>query len=131
MKALAFILLIGVFVRHSAHNWLLSDGYSPAAIYYMLGGMWEATLCLVLAWVAYGYRYSIWRGILTAALFIGALEGFQTTGCRLAITDIKAVPRGANLCDYATGFPVGAVTTSVYLLGLCWMIVRAFRGRSA
>jgi len=130
VKVVAFILLLGVFIRHTGHNWLTS-GYPPAALYYMLGGIWEATLCLVLAWIAYGYRYSIWRGLITASLFIGAFEGLQASACRLAISDIKAVPRGTNLCDYATGLPVGAVMMSAYLLMICWHFGRAYRGRPA
>jgi len=130
VKALAFVLLLGVFLRHNSGNWLASvSGLSPAAMFYILGGMWEVTLCALLLWLVAAYPWSLWQGIASAGLLIGVAEGFQVFACRLAITDIKAVPRGANLCDFATGFPVGAVTTSIYLLGLCWMIGRAYRGR--
>lgn len=131
MKLIAFALLVGVFLRHSGHHWLASDGYSPAAVFYMLGGLWEALLCAVGAAVAYGYRASIWRAVALSALVIGALEGLQVTGCRLAVSDIRAVPKGANLCDYATGLPVGAVAFSLYVIVIAWTVGRAMRGQPA
>lgn len=132
MKALAFVLILGVFIRHDSPNWLAAlSGMTPAAVFYILGGMWEVVLCTLLLWLVAGYPYTIWQAIASVALLVGISEGFQMFACRLAIVDIKAVPRGQNLCDFATGFPVGAVTTSLYLLALCWIVGRAYRGRSA
>lgn len=132
MRALAIILLVGVFLRHDTANWL-ADGstFSAGAWFYVLGGAWEVMLCGLLLWAVMGYPWTIWRGISSAALLIGMSEGAQIAGCRLAIDDIKAVPIGANLCDHATGLPVGAVMMSGYLLLLCWHIGRAIRERSA
>ena len=132
MKALAFVLLLGVFIRHDSANWLASiTGLTPAAMFYILGGLWEFTLCSLLLFMVLGYPYTLWRGLASAGLVIGVLEGFQIFACRLAIADIGAVPMGANLCDFSTGFPVGAVMTSLYLFMICWHFGRAYRGRSA
>ena len=132
MKAFAVALLVGVFLRHGSANWL-SDGssLSAAAWFYILGGAWEFTLCALLLWVVMGYRWTIWRGLCTAALVIGMLEAAQVSVCRLAISDIRAVPVGVSLCDYATGMPMGAVMMSLYVLLICWHFGRAIRERSA
>lgn len=131
MKVIAFALLVGVFIRHSGHTWLSGSGYSPAAVFYMLGGLWEALLCALGAALVYGARRTVWSGVALAALTIGALEGLQVTGCRLAIADIRAVPSGANLCDYATGLPVGAVAFSLYLIVIAWHVGRGINGKPA
>lgn len=132
MKALAFVLLLGAFIRHDSANWLASfTGMKPAALFYILGGMWETTLCALVLWMMLDYPASIWRNLAAGGAVIGALEGFQMFACRLPITDIKAVPAGMNLCDYVTGVPVGAVMTSLYVVMLAYYVGGAFRGRSA
>ena len=132
MSRVAVILIIGVFLRHDAANWLASGSrLSPAAWHYILGGAWEVMLCALLLWVVYGYRWSVWRGIASTALVIGMLEGMQISACRLAVDDIRAVPVGMNLCDFRLGLPVGAVMTSLYLIMLAWQVGRAIRERSA
>lgn len=132
MKALAFVLVLGAFIRHDAANWFASvSGMKPAAIFYVLGGMWEATLCLLILWMMADYPESMWRNLAAGGALIGFLEAFQMAGCRLSITDIKAVPPGVNLCDFVTGVPIGAVMTSLYVVMLAYYVGRAIRGRSA
>ena len=131
MKPLAAALLIGVFARHGAANWLAEgSSLSSAAWFYILGGVWEATLCGLILWAIMGYRWTLWRGLASAGCLIGMMEGSQLAVCRLGITDIKAVPTGVNLCDYWSGFPVGAVAFSLYLLIICWHFGRYVRERA-
>lgn len=130
MRALAFVLVVGVFARHGLANAIAEHStLSPAAWFYVLGGAWEVALCACLAWAIIGYRASLWRSLGLAACAIGAIEGAQMSACRLAITDIRAVPAGANLCDFATGLPVGAVLFTLYLLGISYAIGASFRNR--
>jgi integral membrane sensor domain MASE1 len=118
MKWLGSLLLVGVFLRHDTSQWL--PGYSPAAWFYVLGGLWEITLCAsLLIWVSQ-------TSLLTAALWIGILEGAQVSVCRLATKDIDAV-HGQNLCDALTGLPVGATMTALYLGIVCVAIGKAWR----
>ena len=106
MRWLASILLIGVFARHNLAFSL--PGYSPAAWFYILGGMWEACLCFSL-------MLFLKAPLVLAALWIGILEGAQISTCRLLTADITQIPKGANLCDHLTGLPIGATMTALYL----------------
>lgn len=130
MKFAAIILLIGVVVRHYGIFWL-SDltGFSSQAIIYILSGLWEFVLCGILLFIAYGYRWSIWRGLACSALLIGMVEGLMQSGCRLAVKDVRAA-KGANLCDYATGLPVGAVVASLAIVMIAWHFGRLVRERT-
>ena len=125
MKRLALVLLAAIFLRHGAANWL-ADGsdLSAAAWFYVLGGALEALLCAVILLMIYGYQRTVWRALAAAALLIGIIEGAQISACRLAVDNIRAVPEGMNLCDYATGFPVGAVMFSLYLIFVCYELGR-------
>ena len=128
MKWFTALLLVGVFVRHDAVN--LIAGWvdmTPAAVFYILGGFWEAILCGVIFLIAIHAKPSIWRVLLEIAMAIGILEGLEVSVCRIGITDIYAVPAGVNLCDYLTGFPVGKALMAVYFLITVWSVGRATR----
>jgi len=119
------LLAIGVFVRHSGSTWL--SEYLPisaAGIFYALGGLWEATLCttlIALLWCL--RRTNVFYRLAIAACGIGALEGMQMFACRFAVGgSIGLVPKGANLCDYAVGLPIGHVLLALYFLILCWVM---------
>jgi len=131
VKLAAIILLIGVTLRHYGIAWLSDlSGFSSQAVIYILSGLWEFVLCGILLFIAYGYRWSIWRGLLTSALLIGMVEGLMQSGCRLAVKDIRAA-KGANLCDFATGLPVGAVVASLAIVMIAWHIGRLIRERAS
>ena len=67
--------------------------------------------------------------MLTAAT-IGIIEGLQTTGCRLAISDIRQVPRGVDYCEFVTGIPnIGHAIFAVYFLFVCYIIGRFYYRR--
>jgi len=119
MRAVAIILVVGVFIAHDGANWL-ADGtrYSPAAVFYMLHGAWGAVLSALLLVVITAAAASVWRDLSIAALVISIIEGVQIPACRLAIADMKAVPRGVSLCDHATGLPVHAVFLSLEVLAV-------------
>jgi hypothetical protein len=119
MRWLGPILLVGVFIRHNTASWF--PGYSPAAWFYIFGGMWEILLCALFLFLVRG------SGLVTSALWIGILEGAQVSACRLLTTDISQVPKGANLCDHLTGLPIGATMTALYLGIVCWAIGKAWR----
>lgn len=124
MKWIACLLLLGVTIRHNAANWLAESSFTPAAWFYMLGGLWEATLCAVLLWVLLAAKDSVYRNLALAAMAIGILEGLQVTGCRLLVADISKVPRGTSLCDWVSGLPIGAAMVSTYVLIICYGILR-------
>lgn len=124
MKWIACLLLLGVTLRHNGANWLAESSFTPAAWFYMLGGLWEVALCAVLMWVLLAAKFSIYRDLALFAMVIGILEGLQVTGCRLLVADISKVPRGASLCDWTTGLPIGATMVSAYVLILCYGILR-------
>ena len=128
MKAIASLLLLGVFIRHDAVTWIASTvGMTPAAIFYILGGIWEAILCAVLLMIFWVAKKSIWRNLAIAAMLIGILEATQVSVCRMAISDIRAVPQGTNLCDFVSGLPIGISLTCLYFLILCWSVGHATR----
>lgn len=128
MRFLAILLVSGAFMRHGAANVLAGSlGIAAPGWFYILGGAWEVVLCGSVAWMAYGYRESMWRWLVLAAASIGALEGAQISACRLAVADMASVPSGANLCDFATGLPVGPVMFTLYLLIVSYGIGLACR----
>ena len=120
MRWLSPILLIGVFLRHNTSHWL--PGYSPAAWFYVLGGLWEVALCASLL-------LFLRAPLAISALWIGILEGAQVSICRLATKDIDAV-HGQNLCDALTGLPIGATMTGLYVILVCWAIGKEWRKRA-
>lgn len=123
MRLVAIILIVGVFLVHDGANWL-ADGsrFTPAAVFYMLHGAWGAVLSAALLLVLVAATASVWRDLAIAALVISIIEGLQIPACRLAVSDIKAVPRGMSLCDHVTGLPVHAVLLTLEMLALCWII---------
>ena len=120
MKIIAAILLIGVFLRHGSHNLLAGNtALSPAAWFYILGGLWEVVLCGVLLFILLSAKgqlkyFAIW------AMIIGILEGLQISVCRLSIDNLSSVPKGTDLCDYLLGVPLGATEAATYLLAVCF-----------
>ncbi len=123
MRAIAIVLVVGVFLAHDAANWI-ADGsrFTPAAVFYMLHGAWEATLSALLLAVLVVVKASMWRDLAVAALVISIVEALQMTACRLAISDIKAVPRGVSLCDYATGLPVHGVLLTLEVFAIFFIM---------
>lgn len=126
MRVIAALLVIGVFLRHNSAKWLAGD-FTPQAIFYMLGGVWEAILCATVLVFTAAMRPSIWRFVMQAAMVIGILEAVQMPVCRLMISDIRAVPPGMSLCDFVAGFPIGISIVAVYFLVIVWSIGRHVR----
>ena len=106
MRWLAIILLLGVFIRHDT-SFLASSltPLTPGSWFTVMGGLWEIVLCMAIL------RTVPSTPLLTAAMLIGISEGAQISVCRIAITDISAVPPKADLCDYVTGLPIGFLMT--------------------
>jgi hypothetical protein len=121
--------LIGVFVRHDT-SYLASNftPLTPGAWFTIMGGLWEMLLCGVLLLIVQASS-GIWKALAVAALWIGILEGAQISVCRAMIIDISAVPQNVNLCDYVTGWHVGAIMTGVYLFIVCMAIGKEWRKR--
>ena len=117
MKWLGSLLLVGVFVRHNTSMWL--PGYSPAAWFYVLGGLWEAVLCAVLLGFVRG-------PLAIVSLWIGITEGSQVAVCRLLTKDIDAV-HGQNLCDALLGFPLGPWLTGLYIILIAVVTARQWK----
>jgi hypothetical protein len=117
MKFIPPFLLIAVFFNHYGSRWL-DIGFSKAATEFMLGGAFEAVLGGILIWLLRASPIAIAAGIIMIS------EGAQMVGCRLMIHDIFAKPTNINLCDYAFNAPISAFTSALYLLILCWSIMR-------
>ena len=136
MRAVAIILIVGVFLVHDGENWLAhGTRFSPAAVFYMLQGAWTVVLSACLLLFMLSAVPTVWRNLASAALVISIVEGSLIPVCRLAVTDIKAVPSGVSLCDYVTGLPVHAVLLCLEVFAVCWIagvgIRNAFSERGA
>ena len=97
MRWLAPLLLLGVFLRHHTSQWL--PGYSAAEWFYILGGVWEATLCASLLLL-------LREPLVRVALLIGILEAAQVSTCGAMLGSTRPPP-GVDECDYLIGFPLG------------------------
>lgn len=108
---LGIALLILVSLRHNGSFWINDlTGFPQKGAFYVMGGAWEAVLCLVLA--TYLWRQKEHIGVF--ACVVGASEGIQMAVCRLL-----QGPSAKNLCDTYFGLPVGATIVSLYVLWLC------------
>lgn len=124
MRFIASILLLGAFVRHDAAGILAPIfGLTPAWMFYILSGIWEALLCSVILVLALQMRFSIWRQFIVSAMWIGIIEATEIPVCSVA-AGFKNDTGGLNLCDYAFGFPFGKVVMVLYFLVLVWNIGR-------
>ena len=120
MRAIAVVLLLGVFLRNFSifgGMWDASS-FSPQAIFYMLGGILELILFSVIAVLVWKDRKSYWGSIVIIASVMGMIEGFTTTGCRLLISDIFALPRDIHMCDWKFGFSFQGWRLTFYLIYL-------------
>lgn len=123
MKSVAALLIVLALATYGGSRWLGGVlGYPSAGMAYILQGIWSATLCAVLLGIFLQYRRTVATGVVLLALFVGVSEGLQMSVCRLAITDMSAVPKGTNLCDHLTGLPIGAAMMGVYILALCYFL---------
>ena len=122
MQWLAVALFLGVAIRHAGASWLAPTfGVTVPGAFYVLGGLWEALLCLAVMALLSTQRPSRWRGLALGAMAIGAIEGALMGACRLAAgTTLGSKPRDMNLCDWVTGIPVGPVLLGLYTLILCY-----------
>lgn len=128
MRAIAFALLLAVFIRHESAFWLADvTGFTPAAVNYILGGIYEMVLAAVITLGLLACKKNIWRDLGLAAMFIAFIEGGQIAGCRLLIADIRSVPANVNLCDHIVGFPLGHVMMTLYVLVIAWSVRGALR----
>lgn len=123
MKAIAVLLILGVFIRHVAVNWL-DLGLSTTALFYTFGGAWESILCLTILVLISAARESIWKSLIQFAMIVGSLEGAQIAVCRPFVHDLSKVPAGVDLCDYLLGFPFGKAVMVFYFLVLIWIVGR-------
>lgn len=125
MRWLAAGLLAAVFLRHHTAFWLAAMiGTTPPAVSYVMGGLLEVALGATVAMLLMGWKASPWRNLGIVAALIAASEGGQIAVCRMAIADIRALPANTTLCDHATGLPVAAVMTTLYLLAIAGVLAR-------
>lgn len=128
MKLIACALLVAVFVRFGAvHTMASASGFTPQAIDYIAGGFFVMVLAAVIIQLTRTHAVSLWRSLILLGASITIVEGAQVAGCRLAITDIRMVPRGTNLCDYVAGFPIGYALFTFYLVLACYILGRGAR----
>ena len=117
MKWLGPLLLLGVFVRHNTPSWL--PGYTPPEWFYLLGGIWEASLCAAL-------MLFLRTPLAIVALWIGISEGTQVAVCGAAMGHARA-PIGVNECDYLLGFPLGPWLTGFYIILIAVVTARQWK----
>lgn len=131
MKWIATALLVGVFVAHDSANWLSQGSrFTPAAWFYMLQGAWSVALSATILLMLEAARPTIWRNLAQAAMVISIVEGAQIPVCRAILMGPPAA--GMNVCDSATGLPVGAVLTCIEIIALCWAVAAwAWGGENA
>lgn len=124
MKPLAILLLVGVFIRHGSAGWLADlTSFPVKGIFYILGGMWEAILCVALLRFIILERETLWVRLAMLACVAGAIEGLQMAVCRTLTPDISAVPVGENLCwQFTNPVPVGIVLYVCYFFAAMWII---------
>lgn len=113
MRIIALIILVGAFVRHCTSFWW-GDliGVDARVVFYVLGGFWEFVLAGVIAYLAWKKPYF---HIIAFGCFMFGTEGLQMGICR-----IFAEGGRGNICDVATGLPVGATLTALYNLNVCY-----------
>lgn len=123
MKPLAVLLIVGLFVRHGGAGWISDITNFPVkGIFYILGGYWEAILCVVLLSFIALEAETLWVRLAMLACLAGAVEGLQMAACRTFTADISAVPAGVNLCTDLTGIPLGTAFFVCYFLAAMWII---------
>lgn len=115
MRWLACALLLGVCIRHFSNHWFNSY-LGVKWWFYVMGGLWEALLCSVLAAVVWQAKETKWRWAALYALMIGISEALQMAICRVLIFDISKMPIGTNTCDFVTGLQMTATINTLYLL---------------
>ena len=132
MKAVALVLLFGVFIAHDTANWIAEGtSYTAAAIFYMEQGAWTVVLSGCLLVFVLTQKPSLWRTLGFAAIGISMVEGLMIPIFRFAAgPDISAKPVGMNLADYVTGLPVSATLLTLEVMVVCWIIGAFFRNGS-
>lgn len=123
MKAVAAILLLGVFLRHDT-AFLLSGwtGMTPSGVFYVLGGAWEFTLCAVLLAILWHAKRDVWATLALAGLAIGMVESFMIVACKMALR--MPPPTGMTNCQAVTGLPIGTVALTIEAMAICWIVGR-------
>lgn len=117
-------LLVATFLRHFTSEWLAAgSSFSPAAVFYMLGGVYEVALAALALPVLIVIKPSVWRGLGFLALGVMAVEGLQVATCRFFL---KAATH-ANQCDVLTGLPVEKTTVTFYAMVAAFIIGKAIR----
>jgi hypothetical protein len=118
MKYIAAILIVGGFIRHNSSLWLQDlTGVSVKAIFFILGGAWEAILALVIVWLLWNLKRNAYWHLAVMGCVLEIVEGSQIAVCRMLAT-----PGKGNLCDILTGVPVGATLTAFYSVILCYFL---------
>ena len=132
MKAFASLLLVGVLARHFSYQAIGANTYLGArGWHYVMGGLWEILLCAALALVIWETKKSAWKWIALYALGVAMIESLQASLCRIAITNMSSVPKGANICDFVTGFPITATVNTLYLMMLALIVGAILRAKKS
>lgn len=125
MKWIALAVLAATFARHNTAFWIASALNTTApAVSYVMGALLEIVMGATIAILLLAWKPSLWRNLGIAGALIAMSEGAQMAGCRIAIADILALPPNTTLCDHATGLPVAAVMTTLYLLAIAGVLAR-------
>jgi hypothetical protein len=120
LAPIAFVLMAGVCIRHFTAHQLDEWLFTTRIWFYMLGALWEAMLCGIVAYVIYHASPGRFRMLALAAMFIGIAEALQMAGCRPFLT--TKLPPGMDVCDHVTGLPVGVTFLAMYLIAVLWAL---------
>ena len=101
------LALACVIPAHYGSRWLAQEMHTYSwAAFVMLQGAWSVILsvCLLIFFIA--AKRTVWRDLCIWALLISIIEGGAIPVFGFMVKDFALVPRGVNLGDYVTGWPV-------------------------
>lgn len=117
MKQLACLLTLVVFIRHASSEFLSQIfNLTVKAAYYIVGGMQETVLWIVICIFTLMQPKSIWRAMALGAALVGIIEGMQIPICRILTLHQNY---SGNTCDWKFGMPIGASMLGAYIIGVC------------
>lgn len=118
MKSVALLLMAGMILRHNSANVLAPVfGTHPGWVFYVLGGLWEIVLAFVIALFAVKEAPSKWKTLIYAVCAAFAIEGLLMFAC-------APFASSGPLCTNATGIPIEATTSTLYLVVFFWILVK-------
>lgn len=117
------ILLAGAFLRDNSSSFLSNvTGMSAPGVFRVLGGFWEAVLCLLIIWLLWGRGKNIVILLAITGCAVGTMNGIMNSVGRIMLPP-PPYPEHANIFDLVVGFQIG-----YWILGAQLAVVFIFIG---